>query len=68
MISSHFYTKDFPEANGRIPVQGEHAYTFTFHLADGDEVVIHCGDETLEKFREFLGSRPPRRAPTTTTN
>jgi hypothetical protein len=51
-----FYTKDHPEANGRIPKDGENAYEFIFPLADGTSLRIHCGDETMLKFQEFLGS------------
>lgn len=55
MMIDHLYTKDWPEANGRTPVAGEHEYTFMFPLANGNSVVIHCGTETLDKFRDFLG-------------
>lgn len=50
------YVKDHPEANGRIPKRGEHGYTLKFPLASGDDLEILCGYETLEYFREFLGS------------
>lgn len=52
----HIYTKDHPEANGRTPQSGEHAYTFTFPLADGASLEVHMGDESISKFRDFLGS------------
>jgi len=51
-----FYTKDHPEANGRIPKLGEHAYEFMFPLDDGTSLKIYCGDETMIKFQEFIGS------------
>ncbi len=56
MMTSHFYSKDHPEANGRKPKPGDRAYVFQFPLEDGNDLHIHCGDETLAKFREFLGS------------
>jgi len=52
----HYYTVDHPEANGRTPQKGEHAYSFQFPLADGNDLVIHCGQESMERFAEFLGS------------
>ncbi len=51
-----FYTKDHPEANKRVPNRGERAYKLTFPLADGSSLEVHCGEETFDKFREFLGS------------
>jgi hypothetical protein len=56
MDRAHYYTKDHPEANGRKPLAGEHAYSLIFPLADGNELEMHCGEETLEKFAEMLGS------------
>lgn len=56
MMTDYLYTKDHPQANGREPLAGEHAYQFIFPLANGNSAVICCGVETLEKFREFLGS------------
>lgn len=50
-----FWCKDHPEANGRIPQHGEHAYCFLFPLADGKDLKIYCGEETLDHFRDFLG-------------
>jgi len=51
-----FYTKDHPEANGRTPKSGEHSYKLTFPLANGEDLLIFCGDETMERFGEMLGS------------
>ncbi len=60
MMTDHFYCKDHPEfgekGKRRVPQPGEHAYTFTFPLNNGNEIKIHCGRETLEKFSDFLGS------------
>lgn len=56
MTTTHFYAKDHPEANGRKPQPGEHAYKLQFPLADGNEVFIHCGDETFSRFAEMIGS------------
>lgn len=50
------YTIDHPEANGRKLEPGEHAYRFLFPLADGSELEIHCGDQTMCRFQEFIGS------------
>jgi hypothetical protein len=55
-MTQHFYTTDHPESNGRIPQPGEHAYSFMFPLAHGESLVVHCGDETMLKFSEFIGS------------
>lgn len=55
-MKQEFFTKDHPEANGRTPQSGEHEYTLTFPLADGSSLYIRCGEESLDKFREFLGS------------
>jgi len=49
-------TKDHPEANGRIPQRGDVEYGFTFPLEDGCTLEVRMGQETLDKFREFLGS------------
>ena len=51
-----FYVKDHPEALARVPQKGEHGYTLKFPLADGTELQVLCGEETLNYFREFLGS------------
>lgn len=48
--------KDHPEANGRIPKPGEHGFTLTFPLADGDQLNVLCGRETLNRFAEIIGS------------
>lgn len=50
------YVKDHPEANGRKPLPGEHGYILRFPLASGTSLEVRCGTETLNKFREFLGS------------
>lgn len=55
-FTRNFFTKDHPEIGGRRPKPGEHAYQLRFPLADGSELVLHCGDETLGRFRELLGS------------
>lgn len=56
MKTSHYYTEDHPQASGRKPEIGDHAYEFMFPLEDGNSIVIHCGDETMVKFAEFIGS------------
>jgi hypothetical protein len=56
MMTTFFYAKDHPEARGRTPQAGEHAYELIFPPDDGNSVAIKCGEETLTKFREFLGS------------
>jgi hypothetical protein len=38
-------TKDHPEANGRKPIPGDTAYTFTFIDEHGTKVNIHMGEE-----------------------
>ena len=50
------YVKDHPEANGRMVQRGEHGYTLQFPLASGETLEVMCGEETLNYFREFLGS------------
>jgi hypothetical protein len=50
-----FRAKDHPEANGRTPKSGEHAYTFTFPLENGTDLKIECGEETLHRFSDMLG-------------
>jgi len=50
----HFRTKDHPEVNGRKPQDGEHAWTFKFPLENGDDLLIHMGDEGLANFRQVV--------------
>lgn len=50
------YVKDHPEANGRMAQRGEHGYTLKFPLASGETLEVMCGEETLNHFRDFLGS------------
>jgi len=38
-----YRTKDHPEANGRQPIAGEHAWTFTFPIEDGSTLTVHVG-------------------------
>ena len=54
MMTSYFYTKDHPRANGRIPLPGEHTYSFTFPLQDGNDLVVYCGEETLHEMKRLL--------------
>lgn len=56
MVNSHFYTKDCPRGRGKTPKPGDREYTFLFPLEDGNDLTVHMGDESLAKFREFLGS------------
>lgn len=53
--SQDFRTKGHPEANGRQPVAGDHAYTFTFPLENGGELRVHGGHEDLERFSDMIG-------------
>lgn len=48
--------KDDPEANGRIPAQGDQRFTLTFPLENGDDLKVHMGREGLNHFADFLGS------------
>ena len=56
MMTTHFYSKDHPQARGREPNPGEQAYELTFPIDDGTELVIHCGAETFSRFAEMIGS------------
>lgn len=56
-MTHHFTTPDHPEANGRKPQSGEHAYNLMFPLADGGELLIHCGDETVTRFSDEIFAR-----------
>lgn len=47
--------KDHPEANGRIPQKGEHGYTLKFPMADGSDLELLCGEETLMRFSDMIG-------------
>lgn len=48
-------TVDHPEANGRVPKRGEQGWTLTFPLDSGTSLLVKCGEQTVNKFREFLG-------------
>ena len=54
-MKTEFITKDHPEANGRQAQSGEHAYQLLFPLDNGDDLVIHCGDETMTRFSDMIG-------------
>jgi hypothetical protein len=54
-VKMEFVCKDHPEANGRRARPGEHAYQLLFPLDNGDDLVIHCGDETMTRFSDMLG-------------
>lgn len=56
MIIKTEICKDHPEANGRTAKSGEHGFTLTFPLADGDQLDVLCGRETLNRFAEMIGS------------
>lgn len=57
MESTHLVrTKDDPEANGRVARKGDQRFTLKFPLEDGTSLYIQMGKESIEKFREFLGS------------
>lgn len=43
-----------PEANGRVPVKGEHKWDFTFTLENGSTLVVEMGRETHDAFRSFI--------------
>ena len=47
--------KDDPEANGRVPSKGEHRFTLTFPLENGDSLLVHMGQESWNYFSSFLG-------------
>ena len=49
-----YRTRCHPEANGRVPVTGEHQWAFTFTLEDGSTLVIQMGREGHDDFRGFL--------------
>lgn len=51
-----FKCKDDPEANGRKPVFGEHRFTLTFPLENGDILNVHMGREGLNHFADFIAS------------
>lgn len=56
MTTAHFYCKDHPKANHRKPEPGDREYTLRFPLEDGNEIAVHCGDETFSRFSEMIGS------------
>jgi hypothetical protein len=47
-------TKDYPEANGRIPQKGEQRFSLTFPLEDGQSLIVHMGRESMNYFESFL--------------
>lgn len=47
--------KDDPEANGRRPQTGEQRFSLKFPLDNGDELTLHCGKETFDRFAEMIG-------------
>ncbi len=56
MIVTHHYAEDWPSRRPGGPMAGDHEYTLMFPLMDGTSLEVHCGNETIRKFREFLGS------------
>ena len=50
-----FICKDHPTANGRAPLAGEHGYTLTFPLENGESLDVQCGEETLLRFSDMIG-------------
>ena len=50
-----FRTVTHPEAHGRMPVKGDYAYTLKFPLENGDDLVVECGQEDLDRFAEMIG-------------
>ena len=51
-----YRTKDHPEANGRRAQVGEHGYKLLFPLEDGNDLILECGEETLTRFSDMIGS------------
>lgn len=50
-----YRTKDHPEAGGRTPQSGEHAYSLRFPLDNGMDLLVECGEETLSRFSDMIG-------------
>jgi len=49
-----FIAKDDPGANGRVPLPGEHRWTFKFPLEDGTELWVYVGDVGFKAFEAML--------------
>jgi len=49
-----FRTQDHPEANGRLPEAGEHAYTFHFNLEDGRRVKLEIGEKGFQSLSQVI--------------
>ena len=49
-----FRCKDDPEANGRVPQDGEQRFTLVFPLESGDSIKVHMGREGINYFAGFL--------------
>lgn len=50
----HLRSEDHPEANGRIPVAGDHAYGLRFTLEDGRELVLSIGEQGFQTLTNLL--------------
>ncbi len=55
MKETHYYTKDDRLAYRREPKPGERGYDLTFILEDGDELVVHFGQATMDRIRKSIG-------------
>jgi hypothetical protein len=51
-----YLCEDDPEANGRVPRQGDRRYTAKFPLENGDQLCVHMGNDGMDIFRTFLGN------------
>lgn len=49
-----FRDKTDPEANGRVPQNGEYRYTLLFPLEDGRGLRIHMGREGISHMRKVV--------------
>jgi hypothetical protein len=49
-----FTVKDSPDANGRKPVAGEQRYTLTFPLDSGEDLKVHMGKESVQRFAGMI--------------
>lgn len=47
--------KDDPEANGRKPLIGEQRFSLKFPLENEQDLVLHCGKETFDRFAGMIG-------------
>jgi hypothetical protein len=50
-----FRCKDDPEANSRKPLVGEQRFSLKFPLENGEDLILHCGKETFDRFAEMIG-------------